>query len=158
MIYRKSSISLPAYRPQSQSSSLSLSTGRIFYVRAKKNARGKCLHTHSIDPFRHAGDSLHPSTPSFPKRVSPSASLFHDNSIPSSLSSSSLSLFCTHARAQVLSFFLLSTPLWLSLTPLASPLRLFARTQDENVKPFLHYSTTERHSTRTRSRACPFRY
>lgn len=145
--------------PSLRSLSSSLLAEFSTHMRRKRMPK---MFAHALDrPVCHDGDSLHPSIPSFPN-VSPSVSLFHDNSIPS-LPSSPLSLFRTHARRCCLSSFFLSshddTPLRLSLTPLlASPLRLFTRTQDENVKPVLYYSTTERNSTRTHSRICLFRY
>ena len=121
-----------------------------------RRKRMRKMFAHALDrPVCHDGDSLHPSTPSFPS-VSPSVSLFHDNSIPS-LPSSSLSLFRTHARRWCLSSFSLSLSLlarWYLSPPLFDaatgiPVKTICqRTQDENVKPFLYFSTIEQHSTR----------
>lgn len=123
--------------------------GRIFHAYAKKtHAENVCTRTRSTRLPRWR--FLAPLYPSFsPLYVSPFASLFLDNSIPSSPSPPlSLTRSLSHAHAQVSSFFLLSlfsrgvtSSLHPSLTP-TSPLRLFARTRDEEiVKPVLHYST-----------------
>lgn len=76
-----------------------------------RRKRTRKMFVHALDrPVCHDGDSLHPSTPASlhsPLYVSPFASLFLDNSIPSS-PSSPLSIFLSHAHAQVSSFFLLS--------------------------------------------------
>lgn len=79
----------------------------------EENARGKCLHTHPIDPFATMEIPCTPlpqllSFPPLPLMSHPFASLFLDNSIPSSLLVS-LFLSYTHARrCRLLSFSPLS--------------------------------------------------
>lgn len=113
--------------------------------------RTRKMFAHAPDrPVCHDGDSLHPSTRASLRSHSLSfSSLSHPSHLSSSASPSLLvlfSLFLSHTRARagvafLPSFSPLATvhPPLLSLTP-ASPLRLFARTQDEIVKPVLHYS------------------
>lgn len=145
-VYGKFSASLPA-RCFLSSSHLPPRWPNFPRIR-EENARGKCLYTHSIDPF---ATMEIPCTPP-PQLLSTLPCMSHPSHLSSSITPSPLHLHPpflsfsrTHTRRCRLSSFFLSsrreTPLHPSLTP-ASPLRLFARTQDEEiVKPVLHYST-----------------
>lgn len=149
--------------PPSLASSLSLPLCWPNFLRTREeNARGKCLHTHSIDPLATVEIPCHPSTPSFPNVSHPPH--LSSTITPSPLPFRSLPLsLLQRTRAGVASlpsFSPLTVIPLLALFDTASiPTKLFVRTQDENVKPVLHHSTTGRQdSTQTHSRACPFQY